>query len=141
MKRGLELFLADSLQDDTELEALLLRSRSLQMRTRNYLTTKALPYTQLSAWASLDAHGDDADFIAALSLDRASFDHLCEGFSRHITFRSNAITGGRPPKLDSKSILSLVLHFYIGAFEQKSLFQLWNTTCISTRTHRRISIA
>jgi hypothetical protein len=148
MDEELDLLVLDALMDDSDLEILMFWRRCLQLRTRNYLTAKAVPDVTQSAWVVLDRMGDDSDFIAATSLDRAAFDSLCLSFARHLQhvtgrYHGNE-QGGRPPKLDARGHLALVLHYYTGTLEQKSLCQVFGVppaTCCRMLRHAEIALS
>jgi hypothetical protein len=130
-----EFFILSSTNDTFELEMLLTRRRSLQIRTRNYLTAKALSDPKVdSGWRYLDRFGDDGDFIAAMSIDRSSFDHLYKSFCKYYSVKLRKGSRGRPMKLNKRGILALILHYYTGTLEQKSLCQIFGvapaTCCV-----------
>jgi hypothetical protein len=100
----------------------LLRYRS-SMRTRNYVRSSALPPTCLSSWSFLFRNGDDMSFVAETGLNRAGFQLLYDEFRKHFDRRWRYGGKGRPPKLDIVGALGLLLEFYAGTMEDKTLAQ------------------
>lgn len=123
------------------LATLLLYRKRVATRTRNHLKKTAVPAVAQSAWRSLYLNGDDHDFISLVSLDRRSFDELAVEFSARYNHHDGHRTlRGRPPVFgsDKKAILGLLLSYYTGTMEYKTLCQTFGispSTC-SRLIHR-----
>lgn len=130
----LGLLLLDEI--DAETEELLLQLRRSQLRVRTKLKKDALVDFKDSAFAKLYDAGDDDDFLAGLSITRASFEHLLTLFAPFYlegdTWRPG--DAGRPPAFnnDCKYTLGLILTFYRNSMELNALsmmFGLPPSTC------------
>jgi hypothetical protein len=107
---------------------MLMRS---SIRTRNYITALSLDQPEQSAWQTLYRHagqqdGGEGAFILCTGLDLAGFEELLEVFVNEYVVLSGPGLPGRPPKIADKStVLGLILHFYVGTMEDKTLSELF----------------
>ena len=70
------LLLKQNLDLSTLNTLLLLRRKDQEIRTRNNLSTQALPTQTRSSWSYLDRYGNDEDFINTVGIKRNAFDRL-----------------------------------------------------------------
>lgn len=105
---------------------LLLVKRKIQTRTRNYLTSYCLVQPHQSEWQVLYKHGSDESLINAISLSRASFEHLLVAFSRYYITKSSVGKRGRLSKfMDKSTVLGLLLTFYTDCMGTKTLCRMF----------------
>ena len=102
------------------------RARGL-IRERNRLSIDSLlPSASLGPWYHMYQNADDPSLIKVISLPRSSFEELLQEFSKHYSVKSGTKKGGRPPRVkDKHAILSILLHYYTGTMEYKTLCELF----------------
>lgn len=105
---------------------LLLKFR-MYLKERNFLRSSALLSTvRKSPWYTLYALGRDSDFIATVSLTRASFELLLSRFKLFYKFNSGPNKRGRPSRVrDHHCVLSLLLHSYCSPADRKTWCELF----------------
>jgi hypothetical protein len=103
------------------LQQLLLLRLRLSIRSRHYLTRASLIDPQMSPWHQMDAERDRMSFINLLSIDPSSFDDLFSFFERFYVFESREGSRGRPPSVDKRMALAILLEFYCAPIERKTL--------------------
>jgi hypothetical protein len=98
------------------------RARGL-IRERNRISIDSLlPSASLGPWYHMYQNADDPSLIKVISIPRSSFEELLQEFSKHYTVKSGTKKGGRPPRIkDKHAILSILLHYYTGTMEYKTL--------------------
>lgn len=106
------------------------------LRDRFYLTSNCLQPFSETAWYYLYMHGSDQNFLSVTSLPRSDFNELLVVFSEHYTVMSGLGKSGRPARLLHKHgalgyliimifIQGMLLHFYNGRMDQKTLCEIF----------------
>jgi hypothetical protein len=112
------------------------------IRPRYYLTTSCLDDPSKSVWHRLYEVGSDAELISVVAFDRATFEEILASFRRFYIVKSGPGKPGRPPKLPAiHCVLALLLHFYTGTMEMKSICEIFNippSTCSRIITNAEI---
>ena len=100
---------------------LMLKIR-MYLKERHFLRSSALLSTvRKSPWYTLYDHGRNSDFIATISLTRASFELLLSRFKRFYKFNSGPTKAGRPSRVrDHHCVLFLLLHSYCSPVDRKT---------------------
>ncbi|KAI9906993.1 hypothetical protein PsorP6_004382 [Peronosclerospora sorghi] len=92
---------------------LRLLEANMAARERYYLTSSVLPLPFESAWAQLDRHGTDANFIHMMGIPRRAFERLLAAFVPHYAIGSGEGRQRRPTRLAGhRSELAVTLQFY-----------------------------
>lgn len=115
------------------LRLLLLITEYSSIRSRNRLTADDVGDPMDSVWHRLYSRGNDTAFLNLMGLTRGAFMDLLGVFSDYYIVRSGPGRRGRPPKLcDKAMVLGLLLHYYCGTMEIKSLCEIFHvppSTC------------
>ena len=100
------------------------------LREHNFLNAASLmPVVTESAWYHMYAYANDPSLINVISLPRLAFEDLLKEFSKHYVVKSGTKKGGRPPRVkDKHAILSILLHYYTGTMEYKTLCEMFAAT-------------
>ena len=107
------------------------------IRERNRLTAASLmPVVAGTPWYHMYRYANDPSLINVISLPRIAFEDLLKEFSKHYIVKSGTSKGGRPPRVkDKHAILSILLHYYTGTMEYKTICELF---AVSPTTMSRI---
>ena len=113
---------------------LLLRRRR-SIRSRSYVTCKALRNPFYSQWNYFYTFADDESFIATTSLTRLSFQQLLGSFANYYSINTGS-RGGRPCRLlNMHEALGCLFSYYSDTIGYKNLSQLF---CVPPATLSRV---
>lgn len=144
LRKALLVLAADHKHRKRLISALLLLQLRASIRSRNRLSVADVGHPSESTWHHLYRFGSNEAFINVMGLNRAAFHKLLLAFAPHYSVKSGAGKRGRPPKLNSKRmVLGLLLHYYAGTCEIKTLCELFRmppSTCARIIHHAEFAL-
>jgi hypothetical protein len=120
MLAAVALLMEESDSDEEELNALFLKRRRMQIRTRNDAKGGSVPHPTESPWAYLFRTFNDVAYISRLGIPVHAFNMILRHFWRRVP-HDHPGKRGRKPKILPSQALGLILEFYASKGEAKQL--------------------
>jgi hypothetical protein len=96
------------------------------IRSRNTINKTALDTPLNSVWYSQIKNADDSSLLNLIGFTRTTFQKILREFSKYYIVKSGVGKKGRPTTFaDKGAVLSMLLHFYTGSMELKTLCELF----------------